>query len=201
MFNIGEAFRTIHDMTVPGGLSLHTVPGFAFINHGFYNIHPNLFVEMARANGYEIVDFRYFDNVFVRNLRLAKGVRNFDLDSLPIRLSDMENTQTFMNRVVDLFYRNLVSPETRRVIAGLDPNTRKLPAGEYPSAKFHICFVFDLIVLCVAQTNEPQAVCHADSKSLRRGSLGEAVRRASVGSCANVGPILRRGRFWRDIAP
>lgn len=146
VFNIGEAFRSIHRLTRPGGISLHCVPCFAFINHGFYNIHPNLFVEMACANEYELVDFSYFDNAFVRNVRLSRGgVEYFDLDSLPVKLADMENTQTFMTKVVDIFYQNLIAPGTRDAIAALDPATRLLPESAYPSRQHHICFVFDLI--------------------------------------------------------
>ncbi len=146
VFNIGEAFRSIHQLTKPGGVSLHCVPCFAFINHGFYNIHPNLFVEMARANDYSVVDFSYFDNAFVRNVRMGReGVEHFDLGSLPVKLADMENTQVFMTKVVDIFFQNLIAAETRETIAALDPTTRDLPKSAYPGRKHHICFVFDLI--------------------------------------------------------
>jgi Methyltransferase domain len=146
VFNIGEAFRSIHQLTKPGGVSLHCVPCFAFINHGFYNIHPNLFVEMARANDYSVVDVSYFDNAFVRNVRMGReGVDHFDPDSLPVKLADMENTQVFMTKVVDIFYQNLIAAETRETIAALDPTTRDLPKSTYPGRKHHICFVFDLI--------------------------------------------------------
>jgi len=150
VFNIGEAFRSIHRLTKPGGVSLHCVPCFAFINHGFYNVHPNLLVEMARANDYTLVDFSYFDNAFVRNVRMGhEGVEHFDLDSLPIKLADMENTQTFMTKVVDIFYQNLIATETRDTIAALDPATRDLPKSAYPGRKHHICFVFDLIFVAM----------------------------------------------------
>lgn len=155
VFNIGEAFKNCHKITRPGGLLLHVAPCFGFINHGFYNACPNLFVEIARANSYELVDFVYFDNAFVRNVQLERnGVGKFDLNSLPIQLSDMENTQTFMTKVVDNFYRNLISAETRQAIASLDPNTRKLRALEYPSRKFHICFVFDLVFVAMRRPPE-----------------------------------------------
>lgn len=150
VFNIGEAFRTIHDLTKPGGLSLHCVPCFAFINHGFYSINPNALIEMARANHYEVIDFSYFDNAFVRNVRLSRdGIEGFDVRALPVQLVDMENTQTFMTKVVDLFYNNLTAPETRDAIMDVDPATRDLPKSEYPSRKHHICFVFDLIFVAM----------------------------------------------------
>ncbi len=143
VFNIGEALRSIHTLTAPGGLSLHCVPCFAFVNHGFYTINPNVFVEMARANHYEIEDFSYFDNAFVRNVEMGRdGVLRFDLDSLPIRISDMEDTRKFMTKVVNRFHENLSAKNTRREISALGRNI--LP-HRYPSEHFHICYVFDLI--------------------------------------------------------
>ena len=101
---------------------------------------------MARVNDYALVDFSYFDNAFVRNVRMGhEGVERFDLDSLPIKLADMENTQLFMTKVVDTFYQNLIAAETRETIAALDPATRDFPKSAYPGRKHHICFVFDLI--------------------------------------------------------
>ena len=150
VFNIGEAFRTIHELTAPGGVSLHAIPGFAFINHGFYNIHPNALVEMARANGYELVDFSYIDNTFCRNQLLGQnGIDAINLDELPVKLSDMENTQTFMTKVVDVFYRNLTSPETKAVLAELGTLPGDENPPEYPGNRFHICFVFDLLFVAM----------------------------------------------------
>ena len=66
VFNIGHVFETMHLALKPGGLSLHVVPAFGFVNHGFYTPNPNLFIEFARANDYSVVDFSYVDNMFVR---------------------------------------------------------------------------------------------------------------------------------------
>ena len=140
--NIGEAFKTVHRLTKPGGLSLHAVPCFAFINHGFYGINPNVLVEIALANRYEIVDFSYYDNAYVRNVQLDRGgLDGFRLDALPIRLEDMEDTTTFMSKVVDRFYANLVSKETCTII--LDHDRSK--TGPYPGKEHLLCFVFDLV--------------------------------------------------------
>ncbi|MEO8627119.1 MAG: hypothetical protein ABI612_03335 [Betaproteobacteria bacterium] len=158
VFNIGEAFRTLHNLTRPGGISLHAIPSFAFINHGFYNIHPNALVEMARANDYEILDFSYVDNTFCRNELLGKrGIDSLDFDALPIRLLDMENSQIFMTKVVDTFYRNLMAPETRALLEDLGT----LPGNEnpplYPGPRFHICFVFDLLFFAMRRPSERRA--------------------------------------------
>jgi len=155
VFNIGEAFKTIHNATRPGGISMHAIPSFAFINHGFYNIHPNAMVEMVRANKYEIVDFSYVDNTFCRNQYLSRaGIEAIDFDALPIQLSDMESTQTFMPKVVEVFYKNLMAPETQAAIT----EQGTLPgAGEvapYPNRRYQISYVFDLLFIAMRRPSE-----------------------------------------------
>jgi len=56
VFNIANVFKTIHDHLEVGGLALHVLPTRGQYNHGFFNIHSTLYRDMARANGYEIVD-------------------------------------------------------------------------------------------------------------------------------------------------
>jgi hypothetical protein len=193
-FNVGEAFRSIHRLTKPGGVSLHCVPCFAFINHGFYNIHPNLFIEMARANDYSLIDFSYFDNAFVRNVRLSReGVEKFDLESLPVKLADMENTQTFMTKVVDIFYQNIVSTETRDVIAELDPATRGLPKSAYPGVKHHLCFIFDLIFLAMRRPRERRELIMPMQDTSGVRPLPASEQPASISLMGRLVQTLRRG--------
>lgn len=155
VFNIGEAFRSIHELTRPGGLNLHAVPSFAFINHGFYNIHPNVLIEIARVNGYELVDFSYVDNAFCRNQMLGReGIESLDFDDLPIRLTDMENSQVFMTKVVDTFYRNLIATETSVAIEALGKLAVKDESTSYPGPQFQICYVFDLIFVALRRSVE-----------------------------------------------
>ena len=156
VFNIGQAFKTVHELTKPGGISLHCVPCFAFVNHGFYTVNPNVLVEFARANCYDIVDFSYYDNAFVRNAELSRN-GNFDkfrMEFLPIKLRDMEDSQTFMTKVVDLYYRNLRARNTRKILAALNPSGRRWRSEQYPSRDFHICFVFDLIFFAMRRPQE-----------------------------------------------
>ena len=67
VFDIGQAFRWLHRVVRPGGISLHAMPCFAFVDHGFYNVHPCFFYEFARANAYEVADIHYVDNFYARN--------------------------------------------------------------------------------------------------------------------------------------
>jgi len=55
VFDIGQVFRTVHRLTAPGGLMIHTAPVFGWWDHGFYTIQPTAFFDMAATNGYDIV--------------------------------------------------------------------------------------------------------------------------------------------------
>ena len=77
VFNIGQSFENIHNLLNVGGLQLHTLPAYGYIDHGFYNIHPCAYLDMAKANEYEIVDFNYIDNI---NTRMARTIEDEPLD-------------------------------------------------------------------------------------------------------------------------
>lgn len=54
IFNIAQVFRTMHDHCNPGGFMVHESPFTGWIDHGFYNINPTLFYDLAAANGYDL---------------------------------------------------------------------------------------------------------------------------------------------------
>jgi hypothetical protein len=153
VYNIAQVFDTMHRLLVPGGLALHCVPAFAFPNHGFYTPNPNLLIEFARANGYELVDFSYVDNMFVRERMLSlAGSGEVLFDSLPIQLADMGNTQHFMTKVVLQFHHNVLAHKTQVALTGLVP---QLPTNiPYPSDQHHMCFVFDLMFVAMIKPDE-----------------------------------------------
>ncbi|REK07446.1 MAG: hypothetical protein DWQ37_21155 [Planctomycetota bacterium] len=55
IFNIAQVFSTIHNHTVPGGLMIHEDPFTGWIEHGFYNLQPTLFFDLADFNEYTIL--------------------------------------------------------------------------------------------------------------------------------------------------
>ena len=115
VFNPGEALRTIHRFLKPGGLALHILPAFGDINHGFWNVHPVIYTDLAQANQYETVDMLYIDNFGMRNMlhdEIAAGP--FDFDSLPIKLKDTGSPE-FRRAVTMNFCQNVVAPETQRL--------------------------------------------------------------------------------------
>ena len=55
LLNQYNAFRIVHDLTVKGGLMMHALPFLSYVDHGYFCYQPNLFVDLARANGYELL--------------------------------------------------------------------------------------------------------------------------------------------------
>ena len=157
VYDIGHVFEFMHRVLKPGGLAVHCVPAFAFPNHGFYTPNPNLFVEFARANDYELVDFSYVDNMFVREKHMAEnGIGGFSFDTLPIQLEDMRETGSFMTKTVLQFHRNLLSVETRNALGALAPHlTADTP---YPSAQFNLCFIFDLVFVAMQKPHQERPI-------------------------------------------
>lgn len=54
VFNIGQVYRTIHDVTAPGGLMIHEGPFYGWVDHGFYTMQPTLYYDLADFNQYVI---------------------------------------------------------------------------------------------------------------------------------------------------
>ena len=55
LFNQAAVFKNCHDLCKPGGVMLHQLPFSGWWNHGFFCIQPILFVDLARANDYEML--------------------------------------------------------------------------------------------------------------------------------------------------
>src|ERR1700722_5079885 len=54
-----NAFKTIHDLTAPGGIMIHSVPAQGLVNHGLLKYNPKWFWMLARSNDYRWLDFDY----------------------------------------------------------------------------------------------------------------------------------------------
>ncbi len=139
VFNIAQSYANIHNVLSPNGVALFTSPTFAFINHGFFNLHPMVFTELAAANGYEIVDFRYIDNMFVRCIQCENSKKAFDFDALPIRLDNLADVGSFMGKVVERFKFNLESRESRKL-------TNRSPT-----------FIFDMLFVALRKPSQHSA--------------------------------------------
>jgi hypothetical protein len=95
VFNISEVFRSIHVLLKQGGVQLHVMPVFGDVNHGFYNIHPTVYLDLAKANDYVVEDMRYLDNINRRTYEhLDRFQDDVDFDALPIGRDQLESHAT-----------------------------------------------------------------------------------------------------------
>ena len=107
VFNIAAMLRSIHDVLLTGGVALHVLPTFGDIDHGFFNIHPTLYLDLAAANNYVIEDFCYVDRWDIRNKVFEEDIgADFDFDSLPIRMEHICDRSTLQRMVVERFVEN-----------------------------------------------------------------------------------------------
>ena len=56
IFNQWNCFSVIHGATKVGGAMYHVLPATGYLDHGYYCYTPLFFRDLAKANGYEIVD-------------------------------------------------------------------------------------------------------------------------------------------------
>lgn len=54
VFNQYTVFKNTHDLCKVGGYMIHCLPFYRWVDHGFYNYNPNLFIALASANNYMI---------------------------------------------------------------------------------------------------------------------------------------------------
>jgi SAM-dependent methyltransferase len=119
VFNIGNVFHSIHDALRPGGVALHVLPAFGDVDHGFYNIHPTIYFDLAAANDYTIEDICYGDRWDIRNKALEADLNaDFDFDSLPIRIEHMTKRPVLQRMVTERFVENYAHPDTKRFSGG-----------------------------------------------------------------------------------
>lgn len=55
VFNQANCYKAIHDHTAPGGVMIHWTPCLGWVDHGFYNVQPGFFHDLATANAYEVL--------------------------------------------------------------------------------------------------------------------------------------------------
>ena len=55
IFDIGQFFRSAHDLTRPGGVMVHVMPFRGWLEHGFYSFNSTFYWDLAQANGYTML--------------------------------------------------------------------------------------------------------------------------------------------------
>ena len=59
VFNQARAFEFIHDVLKVGGVWIEQSPSIGYLNHGYFQYHPQIYADLAEANGYEIAEAWY----------------------------------------------------------------------------------------------------------------------------------------------
>jgi hypothetical protein len=155
-FNIGQTFANIHNLLEVDGIQLHTLPAYGAIDHGFYNIHPSVYLDMAKANAYEVVDLFYVDNINVRMAHVTHETP-FDFGTLPIQRDDMSDTDALMTKVALRFQENLQSPETRAVLEKMVPKKSLIGTLLRKERPLPIFLVFDMMFVALRKTSRSPA--------------------------------------------
>ena len=75
-FNIESFLSNMHEATEVNGVMLHVVPTAHGYNHGFYNFNSTLFLDLATANRYEILDIRYVPSHAAQSFISNREFRN-----------------------------------------------------------------------------------------------------------------------------
>jgi SAM-dependent methyltransferase len=55
IFNQANFFKAMHDHTKAGGVMIHWTPCLGYYDHGFFNVQPGFFHDLAHANDYEML--------------------------------------------------------------------------------------------------------------------------------------------------
>lgn len=63
VFNVYQFFKTVHDLTSPGGIMIHAMPFLGWIDHGFFNFQPTFYWDLAQYNDYQIISFMLQPNL------------------------------------------------------------------------------------------------------------------------------------------
>jgi len=79
VFNVAQAFKTIHDHTRPGGLMIHGLPFSGWVDHGFYSFNPTFYWDLAGVNGYDVLVMLYAELDPVKLVQLETRERILEL--------------------------------------------------------------------------------------------------------------------------
>ncbi len=75
VFNQAAFLKNAHELAGPDGVMAHIVPFTGYVNHGFFNYQPGLFLDLAAANGYRLLSLEVADREGVLlDLRQASDV-------------------------------------------------------------------------------------------------------------------------------
>jgi len=81
VFNVYQVFKTIHEVTRPGGIMINSMPFQGWIDHGFFNFQPTFYYDLVAANGYQFPILIYSKAKSSRIVQINSREHVSDLDS------------------------------------------------------------------------------------------------------------------------
>ena len=99
IFNQYAIFHNMHYLCKAGGFMIHVLPWINWQNHGFYNFHPVLFDDLARANRYHkvmtVACDRNAENMFEPGVDEIKNPEGTDVNYFVISVLQKKYDSTF----------------------------------------------------------------------------------------------------------
>lgn len=71
VFNVWQFFKTAHDHTASSGVMIHGAPFTGWLDHGFFNLNPTFYWDLAAANGYIVLYFLYTEVSPLKIIRIS----------------------------------------------------------------------------------------------------------------------------------
>jgi hypothetical protein len=77
LFNVYQVFKTIHELTAPGGTIVQVMPFVGLGNRYFFNFQPSFYWQLAASNGYEMLAFMFLDRDRFIEITNQAGVNQY----------------------------------------------------------------------------------------------------------------------------
>lgn len=87
VFDVRQSLKNIAQMLKPGGRAVHITPTNNYVNHGFIQCSPTLFIDYYVANGFTDLQVYVVEEIWRRGRLEAFDVFRFDPDWQPARLT------------------------------------------------------------------------------------------------------------------
>ena len=121
VFSTYQFFKTIHDVTAPGGVMVHGMPFYGWIDHGFYTFQPTFYWDLAQANGYvpRALICATFDPLTSQQLRSREEIAALHKagrvaqNSMLYAVLQMPETKKDFATPMQGYYAGTVSPQVR----------------------------------------------------------------------------------------
>lgn len=107
VFNQSASFENVHNLTSTNGLMIHWVPVYGWINHGFYQISPIIFEDLAFENKYNVLKRQ----LIIREDGISKE-KIIDIDDINVALRSRTLFQQSVKSGITMVYICILEKQT-----------------------------------------------------------------------------------------